>query len=115
MNCDTCFAEADKLWVFPHREFSVAIVVQPQPLIQNFELGDWGCCDECAALMLKKDVEGMTQRAMLNPNLTNNHEFFLGLFRQTYAMLFTRLTGSGPKLRTKAEARRRFTGEEIDR
>jgi hypothetical protein len=59
--CDFC-SDPNPVWCFPARDF---ILDDNSPLVQK-SVGNWAACDECHALILAVDREGLRERSVAN-------------------------------------------------
>jgi hypothetical protein len=64
LTCDTCAATPGALLVFPYERFSVFYVDAGGPCQVDCAEGEWGACEECARLLLRRNVDALLKRAM---------------------------------------------------
>ncbi len=88
--CDVCSAP-NPTWEYPAADFAVPPI--------SVSVGAWLCCDSCAALIERRDPEGLAVRAVdallvSNPDLTRDREWCLRMARQIHADFWQARTGS---------------------
>ncbi len=88
--CDVCSAP-HPTWEYPAADFAVLPV--------SISVGSWLVCDSCAALIERRDPEGLAVRAVdaliaSNPELGPQREWCLQMARQIHADFWRARTGS---------------------
>jgi hypothetical protein len=66
LGCDVCGASSPGFWFYPHRDFRVIAgsTLFQQTKVLRAPAGDWAVCDQCAALIESKDLDGMVRKAL---------------------------------------------------
>ncbi len=88
--CDVC-STPNPTWEYPAADFMVLPISVSQ--------GAWLCCDLCAALIERRDPEGLAVRAVdalivSNPELGSQREWCLQMARQIHADFWENRTGN---------------------
>lgn len=88
--CDMCSAP-NPTWEYPANNFLATPI--------SVSEGSWIVCDECAALIERREREALVQRAVdaiiaLNPHLAHERDWCLFAARQVHAGFWANRTGS---------------------